>query len=163
MPFAYGTEGQLAFFLAADDARAHPERLFCRVEYLVRVRCLAHRFGHHCCLQVGAEGVQVHAELGQDGGKFVDARLRYGAMFVNVFTEAADFHLLEFRNQNLARFNLRFVRSCRHFGRICAGRRIFEGCDKQYAAVTPDIDGSLELVIHFHPRFHRQLPPMHCL
>ena len=144
MPFLHGTVGQLAFFFAADDPRAEPERLFDCIDDFFLVFGPAHGFGHRDSLEVGAEGVQVHAERGHDACKFLDPLFRDASVLVNVFSEPANLHFLEFRDQNLARFGARFRRFA------CGS--VFEGGNQQDAAETPDIDGRLELVIHSLPR-----------
>ena len=116
VPFLDGAVGELAFFFAGDDARLDPHGFFNSFDHFVRICRLAHGFGHRDCLEVCAEGVQVHAELGHDVDEFLDAFGRDFAVFVNVFAESADFDLLKFRHENLARGG--FVFFCGHFGRL---------------------------------------------
>ena len=138
MPFTYGTVGKLAFFFAGDDSRAEPERLFDGIDDFFLVFGLAHGLGHGDSLQVGAESVKVHAELGHDAHEFGDAGFGNVPAFINVFAQAADFHLLEFGDENLARFGRR--------------GRVFKCGDEHDAAVAANIDCRQEPVIHFRPR-----------
>ena len=76
-----------------------------------------------------AQGVEIHAELGHDSAQVLDFFFGDATGVVDVFAQAADFHLLEFRDQDFAgldafRFGGRSVFACRnlrHGERILAG------------------------------------------
>ena len=81
--------------------------------------------------------MQVHAELRHDRFEFLDSLLGNRAVFVNIFTQSADFDFLELRHQH----------------------PLLKRRNQQNAAVTPDINRRNQLIIHSAPR---RLRPAAC-